>query len=72
MVFLLARDGNNGCELSSVDLHLNCCAGTGGGLDTEGRWAMPDIVVSIRKAGEEPQIGVVRDALMVCLAFSPA
>jgi hypothetical protein len=41
-------------------------------LDTEGRWAMPDIVVSIRKAGEESQIGVVRDALMVCLAFSPA
>lgn len=41
-------------------------------MDTEGRWAMPDIVVSIRKAGEEPQIGVVRDALMVCLKFSPA
>jgi hypothetical protein len=43
------------------------CAGTGGGLDTEGRWAIPDIVVSVRKVGEEPQIGVIQDALMVYL-----
>lgn len=36
-------------------------------MDAEGRWAIPDIVVAVRKVGEEPQIGVIRDALMVYL-----
>lgn len=35
-------------------------------MDTEGRWGLPDIVVTVRKPGEESQIGVIRDALMVC------
>ena len=40
-------------------------AGSGGGYDTEGGWAMPDIVVTIRKLGEEPQTAVIREVMLV-------
>ncbi|KAG0615572.1 hypothetical protein M758_5G052200 [Ceratodon purpureus] len=39
--------------------------GSGGGYDTEGGWAMPDIVVTIRKLGEEPQTAVIREVMLV-------
>ena len=42
-------------------------AGSGVGMDTEGGWVMPDIVVTIRKVGEEPQTAVIRDVMLVSL-----
>ncbi|XP_024365722.1 putative transcription elongation factor SPT5 homolog 1 [Physcomitrium patens] len=37
--------------------------GSGGGFDYEGGWVMPDIVVTIRKIGEETQTAVIREVL---------
>lgn len=38
---------------------------TGG--DDEGLWALPDILVNVRRSGEDTVIGVVRDVLSVCI-----
>ena len=29
------------------------------------RWALPDVVVTIRKLGEDPQIGIIKEVLAV-------
>ena len=29
------------------------------------RWALPDVVVMIRKLGEDPQIGIIKEVLAV-------
>lgn len=50
---------------SLVLMFFTCSAGSGVGLDTEGGWAMPDILVTIRKLGEEPQPAVIREVMMV-------
>ncbi|XP_031488629.1 putative transcription elongation factor SPT5 homolog 1 [Nymphaea colorata] len=34
------------------------------GGEGEGQWFLPDILVNVRKSGDDPQIGVVREVLM--------
>jgi len=46
-------------------MFFTCSSGSGGGVDTEGGWAMPDILVTIRKLGEEPQPAVIREVMLV-------
>ena len=29
------------------------------------RWALPDVVIMIRKLGEDPQIGIIKEVLAV-------
>lgn len=36
-----------------------------GGHDTESKWGLPEVVVMIRRTGEESQVGVIREAMMV-------
>lgn len=40
---------------------------TGG--DNEGLWALPDILVNVRRSGEDIVIGVVREVLPVSFFF---
>lgn len=39
----------------------------------EGNWFVPDILVNVRRSGEEPCIGVVKEVLLVSMlcAFVP-
>lgn len=48
-------------------MFLAVSAGSGGGLDTEGGWVMPDTVVSIRKLGKEIQTAAIRQVMLVSL-----
>lgn len=36
------------------------------GADSEGPWFMPDILVNVRRAGEESIAGIIREVLPVC------
>lgn len=39
------------------------------GGEGEGPWFLPDILVNVRRSGEDPVIGVVRDVLQVCICL---
>ena len=36
------------------------------GGDTEGVWLLPDILVNVRRSGDDMAIGVIRDVALVC------
>lgn len=36
-----------------------------GGHESESKWGFPEVAVSVRRAGEDAQIGVIQEALVV-------
>jgi hypothetical protein len=46
--------------------------GMGGSLEPESRWGLPDIVVTIRKLGDDAQLGIIKESMPVCTSWSPS
>lgn len=36
------------------------------GGDNDGPWFLPDILVNVRRSGEDAALGVIREVLLVC------
>jgi transcription elongation factor SPT5 len=43
-----------------------------GSLEPESRWGLPDIVVTVRKPGEDAQLGIIKESMLVCTPWSPS
>ncbi|MCO5596422.1 hypothetical protein L7F22_050485 [Adiantum nelumboides] len=42
---------------------LDAMSPIAGGQETESRWGLPDVVVTLRRTGEDPQIAVIKEVL---------